>query len=85
MLTDGIFNGDIPLEKQERSLYSTLEKYGGFECDKIADRIMHEMERKFGVIGDDRTVLVMKIDHVLPKWSSFTPYSQTISRERVIG
>jgi len=85
MLTDGIFNGDIPLEKQEKSLYSTLEKYGGFECDKIADRIMNEMERKFGLIGDDRTVLVMKIDHVLPKWSSFTPYSQTISRERVIG
>ena len=30
MLTDGMFNGDISLEKQENSLYSTLEKYGGF-------------------------------------------------------
>ena len=84
MLTDGIFNGDIPIEKQEESLYNSLEKYGGYECDKIADRVMHEMERKFGVMGDDRTVLVMKIDHVLPKWSSFTPYSQIISREKAI-
>ncbi|MBE1556157.1 SpoIIE family protein phosphatase [Sporosarcina limicola] len=85
MLTDGLFNGDISLEKQEKSIYSTLEKYGEFDCGKIADRIMHEMERKFGVVADDRTVLVMKIDHVLQEWSSFTPYSQIISREKMIG
>lgn len=85
MMTDGMFNGDFSLEKQEKSMYTTLEKYGGFDCDKIADRIMSEMERKFGAVADDRTVLVMKIDHVLPEWSSFTPYSQTISREKMTG
>jgi stage II sporulation protein E len=31
-------------------------------------------------VEDDRTVLVMKIDHVLPEWSSFTPYSQVAAR-----
>jgi len=30
--------------------------------------------------GDDRTVLVMKINHVQNEWSSFTPYSQAGSR-----
>ncbi|WP_342507752.1 SpoIIE family protein phosphatase [Sporosarcina sp. FSL K6-2383] len=79
MMTDGMFNGEIALEKQERVLYGTLDKYEEFDCDKIADRIISEMERKFGVVTDDRTVLVLKIDHVLPKWSSFTPYSQIIS------
>ncbi|WP_318617506.1 SpoIIE family protein phosphatase [Sporosarcina sp. YIM B06819] len=79
MMTDGMFNGDIALEKQERILYGTLDKYGESDCDKIADRIVSEMERKFGAVADDRTVLVMKIDHVLPEWSSFTPYSRIIS------
>lgn len=79
MMTDGMFNGDIALETQEKILYGTLEKYGEADCDRIADRIVNEMERKFGAVADDRTVLVMKIDHVLPEWSSFTPYSQIIS------
>lgn len=79
MMTDGMFNGDIALETQEKILYGTLEKYGEADCDRIADRIVSEMERKFGAVEDDRTVLVMKIDHVLPEWSSFTPYSQIIS------
>ena len=83
MMTDGIFNGDITLEKQEISIYNTIEKYEQHDCEKIADRIMCEMERRFQATTDDRTVLVMKIDHVLPKWSSFTPHSQIISREKI--
>ena len=43
--------GIFRLRDKRKSLYGTLEKYGGFECDKIADRIMNEMERKFGAIG----------------------------------
>ena len=74
--------GIFRLRQQEKTLYGTLEKYGGYDCDKIADRIVNEMERKYGAVADDRTVLVMKIDHVLPKWSSFTPYSQIISWEK---
>ncbi|MEK5040525.1 SpoIIE family protein phosphatase [Sporosarcina sp. FSL K6-3457] len=79
MMTDGMFNGEIALETQEKVLYGALDKYGEDDCDKIADRIVSEMERKFGAVADDRTVLVMKIDHVLPEWSSFTPYSRIIS------
>ncbi len=78
MMTDGIFNGDVTLEKQESVIYSTLQKYEGYDCERIADRIMHEMERKFHANCDDRTVLVMKVDHVLPKWTSFRPHSRLL-------
>ncbi|WP_342513961.1 SpoIIE family protein phosphatase [Sporosarcina sp. FSL K6-1522] len=81
MMTDGMFNGEIPLETQEKALYSTLEKYGAMDCSKIADRVMSEVERRFRAVSDDRTVLVMKVEHVLPEWSSFKPYPSINSRE----
>ncbi len=83
MMTDGMFNGDVSLENSKKRHYTVrLRRYGGARCDKIAERIMSEMERKFRAVADDRTVLVMKVDHVLPDWSSFTPYSQIISWEK---
>jgi stage II sporulation protein E len=85
MMTDGMFQGDVPLEKQEKTLFTALEKYGHLDSEKIADRTMAEMERRFRVSTDDRTVLVLKIDHVLSKWTSFSPYSQMTSREKVVG
>ena len=78
------FTGMFLLKYRRRALYGILGKYGHLDCEEIADRIVSEMERRFRAVEDDRTVLVMKIDHVLPEWSSFTPYSQTSSREKVI-
>jgi len=80
MMTDGMFQGHISLETQENTLYNTIRKYGHHDCEYIADRIMGEMERKFQAVEDDCTILVMKIDHVLTEWSSFTPYSQLAAR-----
>jgi len=80
MMTDGIFQGDVALELQEKVLYGILEKYGHLHCDEVANRVVNEMERRFQAAGDDRTVLVMKINHVQNEWSSFTPYSQAGSR-----
>ncbi|KXH86815.1 SpoIIE family protein phosphatase [Sporosarcina sp. HYO08] len=85
MLTDGMFNGDLMLEKQESALFNVLDKYADSNCEEIAERAMSEMERRFHANVDDRTVLVMKVDHVLPEWSSFSPRSQDISREKMIG
>ena len=53
------------LELQEKALYGTLGKYGHLHCEDIANRFVNEMERRFRAVEDDRTVLVMKIDHVL--------------------
>lgn len=80
MMTDGMFQGEISLEVQEKALYGILEKYGSLPCEEIANRVVNGMERRFQAAGDDRTVLVMKIDHVQNEWSSFTPYSQVASR-----
>jgi len=80
MMTDGMFSGDVSLETQEKSLYGTLSKYGHLDSENIAERIINEMERRFQSVEDDRTVLVMKIDHVHTEWSSFTPYSQVAMR-----
>lgn len=85
MLTDGMFNGEVPLEEQERTLENVLHQFSGYDCDTIADRVMAEMERKFQATSDDRTVLVMKVDHVVPKWSSLTKKSRIISREIMVG
>ena len=84
MLTDGVFNGSIAIEKQEDVLYDILEKYQHLSCESIADRITSEMERRFGIVADDRTVLVMKIDHVLPKWMTIKPTNRYISQEKVM-
>lgn len=85
MLTDGLFSSKHTIEKQEDALYAILEKYEHLGCEQLADRIMSEMERRFGVVVDDRTVLVMKMDHVLPKWMTIKPTNRFISREKVIG
>ena len=77
MLTDGVFNGDISLQLQEDALYGILEKYLQNSCEEIAEQVFNELERVFKSNEDDRTVLVLKVDHVLPEWSSFTPYAKT--------
>ena len=78
MMTDGIFNGDISLEVQEDALYDILDRYEQVECEEIAERITSGMERRFQSVVDDRTVLVMKINHIKSNWSSFKPHSQKI-------
>ena len=85
MLTDGIFSGKYTIEKQEDALYGILEKYQHLGCEALADRIIAEMERRFGVVADDRTVLIMKLEHVLPKWMTIKPANRIISREKVMG
>ncbi len=78
MLTDGVFNNDVPIQLQEQALYGILEEYSESSCEKVAEQIVYELERKFKASDDDRTVLVLEVDHVLAQWSSFTPYSTTL-------
>ncbi|WP_153733459.1 SpoIIE family protein phosphatase [Sporosarcina obsidiansis] len=85
MMTDGMFNGEISLESQEEVLEQTIERFKEMDCHTIADQIMLEMEREFGSAEDDRTILVMKVDHVVPKWSSVNKKSRIISRQRMVG
>ncbi|GKV57783.1 hypothetical protein NCCP2222_37300 [Sporosarcina sp. NCCP-2222] len=84
MLTDGMFHPNVSIEKQEQALYRILDTHGDLSAEVVSDKIMAEMERKFGMVADDRTVLVMKIDHILPKWQTIRPHERIISRERVV-
>lgn len=69
MMTDGIFNGELQLEAQEEVMQQTIDRFKDMDCHTIADQVMLEMERVFETVEDDRTVLVMKVDHIVPKWS----------------
>ncbi|PIC63686.1 serine/threonine protein phosphatase [Sporosarcina sp. P13] len=79
MMTDGIFNGELQLEAQEEVMHQTLERFKEMDCHTIADQVMMEMERVFESVEDDRTILVMKVDHIVPKWSKTNKKSKVSS------
>ncbi|MDV6378983.1 SpoIIE family protein phosphatase [Sporosarcina sp. GW1-11] len=79
MMTDGIFNGELQLEAQEEVMQQTIERFKEMDCHTIADQVMMEMERVFESVEDDRTVLVMKVDHIVPKWSKTNKKSKVSS------
>lgn len=73
MLTDGVFNGEMSLPIQEKALCDIIKKYEQAHPEEIADRIVSELGRRFQSTIDDRTVLVLKMQHIHANWSSFTP------------
>ncbi|AXI00740.1 serine/threonine protein phosphatase [Sporosarcina sp. PTS2304] len=79
MMTDGIFNGELQLEVQEDVMHQTIDRFKEMDCHTIADQVMMEMERVFETVDDDRTVLVMKVDHIVPKWSKTNKKSKVSS------
>lgn len=79
MMTDGIFNGELQLEAQEEVMQQTIERFKEMDCHTIADQVMMEMERVFESVEDDRTILVMKVDHIVPKWSKTNKKSKVSS------
>lgn len=73
MLTDGVFQTDVSLELQERTMYNIVKEERESSCEKLSERIVEQLAEAYDISGDDRTVLVMKIDHALPNWKGFTP------------
>lgn len=85
MMTDGIFNGELPLEAQEDVMHQTLDRFKEMDCHTIADQVMMEMERVFEAQEDDRTIVVMKVDRVIPKWAKVSKKSFSNQAERMVG
>lgn len=79
MLTDGVFHSESSIELQEQALYGILEENKQSNCEEIAEQIVYGLERKFKSSEDDRTVLVLEVNHALPQWSSFTPSATIVS------
>ncbi|WP_040224523.1 SpoIIE family protein phosphatase [Bhargavaea cecembensis] len=84
MMTDGMFAPGTEPAQQERVLASILSKCEDLSPERTADIIMQELARKFRLPADDRTVIVIKVDHTVQKWSIFKPHAAVSGRETVV-
>lgn len=73
MLTDGVFQSDVSLELQERTLYNIVKAEKKRSCEALSECIIEQLAATYQTTGDDRTVLVMKVDHALQSWTGFSP------------
>ncbi|MBM7555140.1 stage II sporulation protein E [Thalassobacillus pellis] len=73
MMSDGILEGPKHVENIEAWLKRKIREMETNEPQAVADLILEEVIRTRGSIQDDMTVLVARIDHNIPKWSSI-PY-----------
>ncbi|MDQ0177891.1 stage II sporulation protein E [Bacillus chungangensis] len=71
MMSDGIFEGPNHVENHEIWMKRKIRQMETNEPQEIADLIMEEVIRgRSGYIDDDMTIIVARIDHNTPKWST---------------
>jgi stage II sporulation protein E len=71
MMSDGVFEGPKHVENYDLWMKRKISELETDEPQAIADLIMEEVIRsRSGMIDDDMTVVVAKIDHNIPKWAS---------------
>ena len=71
MMSDGVFEGPKHVENFDLWMKRKINEIKTDRPQEVADLIMEEVIRsRSGLIEDDMTVLVAKIDHNIPKWAS---------------
>lgn len=71
MMSDGVFEGPKHVENYDLWMKRKISELQTDDPQAIADLIMEEVIRsRSGLIEDDMTVVVAKIDHNIPKWAS---------------
>ncbi|MGM9922880.1 MAG: stage II sporulation protein E [Bacillus sp. (in: firmicutes)] len=70
MMSDGIFEGPMFIENAEFWMKRKIKELKTDDPQAVADLILEEVIRTRGNIGDDMTVVVAKVKHNTPKWSS---------------
>jgi len=71
MMSDGIFEGPKHVENFDAWMKRKIKELKTDKPQEVADLIMEEVIRsRAGLIEDDMTVLVAKIEHNIPKWAS---------------
>ncbi len=70
MMSDGIFEGPNHVENVEYWLKRKIKELETDEPQAVADLILEEVIRTKGEIDDDMTIVVAKIKHNTPKWST---------------
>lgn len=76
MMSDGVFEGPRHVENYEMWMKRKIGELQTDDPQEIADLIMEEVIRtRSGLIEDDMTVVVAKLKHNTPKWSSIPTYA----------
>jgi len=71
MMSDGIFEGPKHVENYDLWMKRKIRELQTEDPQEIADLIMEEVIRtRSGVIDDDMTIVVAKIEHNTPKWAA---------------
>ncbi|PLR78925.1 stage II sporulation protein E [Bacillus sp. V3-13] len=71
MMSDGVFEGPKHVENYDLWMKRKIQELQTDDPQQVADLIMEEVIRsRTGLIEDDMTVVVAKIKHNTPKWSS---------------
>ena len=71
MMSDGVFEGPKHVENYDLWMKRKIKELKTSDPQEIADLIMEEVIRsRSGFIEDDMTVVVAKIQHNTPKWTS---------------
>src|SRR5699024_6411574 len=71
MMSDGILEGSPHIYNTEGWIKQKILQMKTDDPQEIADLILEEVIReREGVIADDMTVLVSRVDKHIPKWSS---------------
>ncbi|MFK2826951.1 stage II sporulation protein E [Bacillus sp. B190/17] len=71
MMSDGVFEGPKNVENHDLWMKRKIQEIETEDPQTIADLLMEEVIRtRSGEIEDDMTVVVAKVEHNLPKWTS---------------
>ena len=71
MMSDGVFEGPRHVENYDLWMKRKISELKTNDPQEVADLIIEEVIRsRSGHIDDDMTVLVAKIKHNTPKWTS---------------
>jgi stage II sporulation protein E len=77
MMSDGVFEGPKHVENYDVWMKRKIHELQTDDPQAVADLIMEEVIRsRSGLIEDDMTVVVAKINHNIPKWASIPVQKQ---------
>jgi stage II sporulation protein E len=77
MMSDGVFEGPKHVENYDVWMKRKIHELQTDDPQAIADLIMEEVIRsRSGLIEDDMTVVVAKINHNIPKWATIPVQKQ---------
>ncbi|WP_078593243.1 stage II sporulation protein E [Evansella clarkii] len=78
MMSDGLYESPSSIENKDIWMKRMIKEIETDEPQEIADLLMERVIRESGnAIYDDMTVVVIRMDHHLPRWATFSmPYQK---------